>query len=219
MQLTTNGVYWVFMAMSMQFLEVKCKVSYEEAKNMIAFVPMFGALVIFITMIVAKWLENETKLLWLASFVGFATMTTIGLSDFTGIVSGMIILSLHSIYGSILVACYWPCVSKNVSKNLISLGNGFAVTMNDLAIASGPLVTGMFMGKKGTEKTIEECCLFLGIIGALGVVAASILLYTDRYHVSEEAAQQNMENELMTEDHKNSERSERISLNPNPGKN
>jgi hypothetical protein len=219
MQLTTNGVYWVFMAMVMQFLEVKCKVSYEEAKNMIAFVPMFGALVIFLTMLVAKWIENETKLLWFAAFLGFSTMTTIGLFDFTGVVSGMIILSLHSIYGSIMVACYWPCVSKNVSKNLISLGNGFAVTMNDLAIASGPLVTGMFMGKKGTEKTIEECCLFLGIMSSLGLLAASILVYTDRYHVRQEVGQKNMENELMTDYHKNSENSEKISLNPNAGRN
>jgi hypothetical protein len=115
MQLTTNGVYWVFMAMIMQFLEVKCGVTYEQAKNMIVFVPVFGAFVIFITMLVAKALENETKLLWLSALIGCSTMITIGLYDLSGQASGFVVLGLHSMYGGILVACYWPCVGKNVS--------------------------------------------------------------------------------------------------------
>jgi hypothetical protein len=197
MQLTTNGVYWVFMAMIMQFLEVKCGVTYEQAKNMIVFVPIFAALVIFITMLVAKAIKNETKLLWLSALIGCSIMITIGTVDFSGIFSGLVILGLHSIYGAILVACYWPCLGKNVSKNLASCGNSLAVTMNDLAIAFGPLVTGMFMGEKGTVKSIDQCCLFLGIISLMGLLAATILVWTDRHHESPETCKENLKNELV----------------------
>jgi hypothetical protein len=68
--------------------------------------------------------------------------------------------------------------------------------MNDLAIASGPLVTGMFMGKKGTVESIEQCCLFLGIVSLMGLLAATILVWTDRHHETPGPIKGNPEIEL-----------------------
>jgi hypothetical protein len=68
--------------------------------------------------------------------------------------------------------------------------------MNTLAIASGPLVTGMFMRKKGTVESIEQCCLFLGIVSLMGLLTATILVWTDRHHETPGPIKDNLENEL-----------------------
>jgi len=69
MQITQNGVIWVFMPMIIQFLEAKCEIKFADAKNMLVLLPFISIFVIFGTMLIAYKIKNETKILFVSACI------------------------------------------------------------------------------------------------------------------------------------------------------
>lgn len=74
--------------------------------------------------------------------------------------------------GGLFVGSFFTALSQNVSTNLASVGIGIAITMNNIAIFVGPLVTGSIMGDKATKETIHECCWLFALIAGFGLLAS-----------------------------------------------
>lgn len=82
--------------------------------------------------------------------------------------------------GGLFVGTFFTALAKNVSSNLASVGIGIAITLNNIAIFIGPLVTGSIMGEKATKETVHECCWILALFAGLGLLASVWLLWTDK---------------------------------------
>lgn len=88
LEFTTWGVFWTFMPMMMQFLEVACAIEYEIAKNMLTALPIVSIFAIIGTMIVSKATNNVTKPLFLAALIQFVVFLGIPILDVQGKIAG-----------------------------------------------------------------------------------------------------------------------------------
>jgi len=102
------------------------------------------------------------------------------MTDMKGEFLGFMVLFGHSIGAGMFVSVYYACLSKNISTHLAAIGISISITMNDIAIFIGPLITGKIMGEKATKETINQCCWFLAGVGFLGMVFSGWLVSTDR---------------------------------------
>jgi len=63
------GGSWIFQFMFMQFLEIRCGISYLNAKNLIVAVPVLNLLAIGFTTWVCHVIKNETKAILASSIL------------------------------------------------------------------------------------------------------------------------------------------------------
>lgn len=103
-----------------------------------------------------------------------------GSSIVNGYYLGMFVVVLHSINGGMFSSLHMTCVTKNLSKELFSIGAGLVYTFNNLSICLGPMVTGAIMGKEANADSINKCCLFLAGVAFAGAVFNLLLVKTDK---------------------------------------
>lgn len=105
--LTTFAVYWIFLGMLIQFLEAKCGMTYEEAKNVLVCVPLINLGVIFITSAISKYMQNESKLMMVAGISTFVLMSLAPMYPYKmNAETGLVIIIIHAINGGIYAALY-----------------------------------------------------------------------------------------------------------------
>ena len=56
---TTNGAFWAFMALMMQYLTISCNIPYIQAKNLIVCIPIIQTFLILAIMLIVMKYNNE----------------------------------------------------------------------------------------------------------------------------------------------------------------
>lgn len=179
LEVFTWGVYWVFQAMFMQFLQEDCGVSYRDSKNMLTVFPIISMLVIQLLLFMPSDKLNEAKLIFVSSLMVFFAMSVIPMVGGKGYYFGYLIQVSQAIAGGIFVSSLFPFIAKNVSVDLFAICLSIAIALNNFAVMVGSLVTGRIMGEKAKAPQIHICCMFLSGCAFIGVLQTISILYLE----------------------------------------